>query len=259
MGLATPQQSPVKAMVVGFPRAAGIHGNLHKWLKDTINKSIDPKERPLPGRLDFYLHDSESEIRVLSLPYWMPARFASVVDTVYNKYRATAQSTGGDVTLYFANIDEDDYSLTSSIRPALTLAGVPDEDTMLKFEVAKSLYYRYAETKSYPIISMTRPEDPESPFKLLQGVNSFGMADYGKEWPYSKQSFPDNDFKTALGTAIADMANKTMTEDDKKVVVQSFADKYNKLVETTSPTDPKVVEAQKKFDLVCQLLNVPVK
>jgi hypothetical protein len=106
---------------------------------------------------------------------------------------------------------------------------------------------------------MTRPGDPESPFKLLQGVDSFGVADYGKEWPYSIQSFPDNAFKTALGTAIEDMANKTMTEDDKKVVVQSFADKYNKLVETTSPTDPKVVEAQKKFDLVCQLLNVPVK
>jgi hypothetical protein len=102
---------------------------------------------------------------------------------------------------------------------------------------------------------MTRPEDPESPFKLLQGVNSFGMADYGKEWPYSIQSFPDNNFKTALGTAIADMANKTMTEDDKKAVVQSFADEYNKLVETTSPTDPKVEEAQKKYQLVSKLLK----
>jgi hypothetical protein len=260
MGLTAPQQSPVRAMVVGFPRAAGNHGQLYKWLQNTINSSIPADKCPFGGRQDFYLHDSESEIRVLYLPYWMPARFAKVVDTVYDKYRETAQSAGGDVTLYFANIDEDDYSLTSSIRPALTLAGVPDEDTMLKFEVAKSLYYRYAETKSYPIISMTRPEDPESPFKLLQGVNSFGMADYGKkEWPYSIQSFPDNDFKTALGTAIDKMANKTMTGDDKDAVVQSFADEYKKLVETTSPTDPKVVEAQKKFDLVCQLLNVPVK
>jgi hypothetical protein len=259
MGLDKPQRSPVRALVVGFPRAAGNHGQLYQWLQNKINISIPADKCPFGGRQDFYLHDSESEIRVLSLPYWMPARFAKVVDTVYEKYRATAQSTGGDVTLYFANIDEDDYSLTSSIRPALTLDGEPDEDTMLTFEVAKSLYYRYAETKSYPIISMTRPEDPESPFKLLQGVNSFGMADYGKEWPYSKQSFPDNDFKTALGTAIKDMANKTMTEDDKNAVVQSFADKYKKLVETTSPTDPKVEEAQKKFDLVCQLLNVPVK
>lgn len=215
-GLQQPQVSPQAALVIGFPRSGG-NAQLCQWLKDELMQNIPTDYAVMSGRTDTYTHSSDHEIRVLYVPYWFPARFASVVDVVYSKYVQTSQSQEGPVKTYFANIDDDDNGLASKTRPALTLAGDPDFKNEAKIEIAKKLFARVGE-ETTPIIG----EDKDG-IKLLKSVDSFGLPQYSQTYPLSMRTMPSRLFKTELDNAVA-LAKESMTIEDKMQIIKGYAD-----------------------------------
>lgn len=254
-GLTQPQVAPAKAFVIGFPENAS--QDLVTWLKKKIAQSIPTDLQPLPGRLDFYTHQTPDEIRLLYLPYWLPARFAPVVDVIYAEYKKTAKDVNADKTkVYFANIDNNDYGLDSAVRPPLTLAGLPDKEMRFKVELARSLFVHNSdlldgEEQKVPLIS-DDAQDQSGRVHVLRGL-SMGVATYDK-FNKAEIAYPGDAFQSAIANALR-MAMRSMAEEEKTAVLNQYRRKYQELVAPNgdfrySPADPEPQEAANKLQKV---------
>ncbi len=254
-GLTQPQVAPAKAFVIGFPKDAS--KELVEWLKKKIEQSIPTDLQPLPGRLGFYTHQTPDEIRLLYLPYWLPARFAPVVDVIYGEYKKTAKDVNADKTkVYFANIDNNDYGLDSAVRPPLTLAGLPNKEMRFKVELARSLFVHNSdvldgEEQKVPLIS-DDAQDQSGRVHVLRDL-SMGVATYDK-FNKAEIAYPGDAFQSAIANALR-MAMRSMSEEEKTAVLNQYRRKYQELVDPNgdfrySPADPEPQKAANKLQKV---------
>lgn len=241
-GLTDPQRSPATAMVIGFPKAAK-GSPLRTWLESALKENISGNFPVYLERMDTYEHCSPQEIRVLYIPAWMPARFATVVDELYDRYKQSVQSDEGLIKAYFSNIDDDDNGLDSQNRPPLTLGGDPDAENAMKVEIAQHLVERISAEKTKAIL-LSRAEG----FQILQRIDENGIAQYSKPpYPDSMRAMPSDKFKKELDAAIT-RAKKSMTDDDKKKVINVYLVKLRKL-------DDDELEGTREYDKVNELYN----
>ena len=214
-GLRSPQVSPSAALCIGFPRSSA-NAQLCQWLQNELKNNIPTEYSVMAGRTDTYTHSSDHEIRVLYVPYWFPARFASVVKVIFDKYVDSSQSEEGPMKTYFANIDDVDNGLDSKTRPALTQDGDPDRKNEAQIEIAKKLFARVGE-ETTPIL-----DESKDGIKLLKSVDGLGVPQYSQTFPLSMRTMPSSLFKTELENALT-LAKDSMTPDDKTQVVTGYA------------------------------------
>ncbi len=254
-GLTNPQVSPAAAIVIGLPKNTR-HAELVDWLKEKIKSSKPTKFTILSGRLEFYEHDTPEEIRVLYIPYWMPCRFARVLEFVEKKYRETVGKGEAD-KIYFANYDDGgmDMGASSTSRPALTKAGEDDIENMAKTELAFKLNVKY-KGKEYPVCVRTA----RNGIMFAIGVDSLTGICYGKEFPESQERLPEKSYKSALDEAILMAINpasegasyEAMSGDELKKIFQKYVDDKEAL--TVGSTE--YMEATERQDWVRSWLKL---
>lgn len=249
-GLQTPQVAPVAAIVFGLPESAQGR-RLYNWLLEKLKAKVPTEYHVMKGRKDVYKHKSNHEIRVLYMPYWMPARFVNVVNEVYTTYQGSVQTAGGETTVYFANIDDNDNGLDSKNRPALTTEGDVDVQNVQRFALAEKLFVRCGEEK-LPIVARA-----EGSIVILQEVDGGGQPVYSRNrYPESMLTIPSTQFRNELKTAIL-KAKEAMTAEDKAAVAQSYADALNELrAQGVNPAAEEYTEAYAKYTMAKQVLGL---
>ena len=119
-GIAVPRM-PRRVLLLGLPQHA-----FTATLEATFRSAIPAGQGYL---VEVFRHEDPGQIRLLTVDYWLAARFASVVESLRNKYQGAAAGTGNADTRYFCNIDPDGEH---DRRPDLFLL---DHDTMrLRYE-----------------------------------------------------------------------------------------------------------------------------
>jgi hypothetical protein len=121
-GLGVPRM-PKRLLLIGLPRHAFAQV-LAQEFRNAMGAGQD-QERVL----EVFEHDDPSQIRLLTMDYWLAARFATVVKTLADKYKGTTAGAQNTDTTYFCNIDPDGEQ---GLRPSLFL---PDDAEMrLRYE-----------------------------------------------------------------------------------------------------------------------------
>ncbi len=253
-GLTSPQQSPCKAIVFGFPKGAGAPDGFVRWLKQKLEKELPPKYRPMQNRMDFFEHNTDGEIRVLYMPYWFPARFAPVIAKIYERYRETAKRPNERVKIYFANIDEKDYGLTSETRPSLTETS-RDKDNVRNVDLACKLYFKYGDQRKYAA------KADDSGIIIIKGIDADGIVEYSEEYSPEERTHPSGSFKEELENAIEN-ALEQMDRDDKASVFDQYTKELKELErrkksEGTDPDkDAEVKEAREARKIAGEKLGL---
>jgi len=109
---------PRRLLLLGLPEH-GFTATLEAIFKDEIPAGQG-------YQVDVFRQEDQGQIRLLTVDYWLAARFASVVAALRDKYKSTA---GGTDTRYFCNIDPDGEQ---DRRPDLFL--LDDETMRLRYE-----------------------------------------------------------------------------------------------------------------------------
>ena len=115
---------PKRLFVLGLPNHP-----YSQVMEEKFRDVIAPGERFI---FDFYRHDDPSQLRLLTVDYWMAARFASVVHKLHNKYDGVETNPGSGDLRYFCNIDE---SGEKGQRPSLLHASVEEMREALEAEL----------------------------------------------------------------------------------------------------------------------------
>ena len=246
-GLTCPRTSPQAALIIGFPEGSA-RTDLSRWLLENIKANI-PAGTVAVDTLGIYEHSSMYEIRMLYIPFWFPARFATVTDYVYSKYRESCQDEEkkGYVS-YFANLDDNDNGLASANRPPLRLDGDPDTENMLKFEVASGLKYS-AESRGFAVVSRNKGGQ----ITFLRSIDEMNVPEYTKGFDDSKVPFPDDEFTDSLDAAI-ELAKSTMTPEQKTAHKKQYADRLKELYDEGKSESEEYEETKAKYDLLNELL-----
>jgi hypothetical protein len=112
---------PRRLLQIGLPRHA-----FTQTLQQAFQTAMPPGDSHL---LNVFEHEDPGQIRLLTVDYWLAARFATVVKALGDKYQDTAARAHNPETIYFCNIDPDGEE---NRRPDLFL---PDDETMrLRYE-----------------------------------------------------------------------------------------------------------------------------
>jgi hypothetical protein len=112
---------PRRLLLIGLPR--------HPFSQTLRQAFVDARPAGQDALLAVFEHDDPTQIRLLTVDYWLAARFATVVKSLGDRYQQTAESAGNSETTYFCNIDTDGEK---GLRPDLFL---PDDATLrLRYE-----------------------------------------------------------------------------------------------------------------------------
>lgn len=106
---------PRRLFIVGLPNHA-----YSDVIEDKFRSVIPPGERFI---FDFYRHDDLSQLRLLTVDYWLAARFATVIHNLHRKFAGVEGNVGAEDLRYFCNIDP---SGENGSRPSLLLES-PEE------------------------------------------------------------------------------------------------------------------------------------
>lgn len=99
VGTATMSPMPRRGIVIGLPKGHQFSHTCQELIPQQISNN---------QRLTFvasYFHDNPTQIRILSLTYWMAARFADVVHKLEANYLESLQSNLAGDQKYFSNLD----------------------------------------------------------------------------------------------------------------------------------------------------------
>ncbi len=112
---------PRRLLLIGLP-----HHPFTQTLQQAFRSAMSAGQDRL---LQVFEHDDPGQIRLLTLDYWLAARFSTVVKALGDRYQTTAAGASNADTTYFCNIDPDGEQ---GLRPDLFL---PDDATMrLRYE-----------------------------------------------------------------------------------------------------------------------------
>lgn len=241
-------QSPFGALLFGFPASAKSKP-ICKWLKENFPLNIGDEVPHNQAFIDTYYHESDHEIRVMYVPFWFPARMASITKHIFDKYKEACQSEDGDRLMYFANIDDNHIELNSPNRPALTTSGDADVTFATDIDIACSFFVRNGDRKE-PIVVQT-----SSGIKFLQKLETRGnhtVALYTKDpYPESMKLLPSDLFRSEFNAALK-LAKESMTAEDKQAVIQMYTEQMLK----ENPISDDYAELQDKCDTAQKLLGL---
>jgi len=112
---------PRRLLQIGLP-----HHAFTQTLKQAFGSAMPPGDSHI---LSFFQHEDPGQIRLLTVDYWLAARFAAVVKSLGDRYQDTTTGAQNPETTYFCNIDPDGEQ---NLRPDLFL---PDDESMrLRYE-----------------------------------------------------------------------------------------------------------------------------
>ncbi|HYN78365.1 MAG TPA: tubulin-like doman-containing protein [Lamprocystis sp. (in: g-proteobacteria)] len=112
---------PRRLLLIGLPRHA-----FTQTLQQAFGSAMAAGQDRL---LQVFEHEDPGQIRLLTVDYWLAARFSTVVKALGDRYQATTAGALNPDTTYFCNIDPDGEQ---GLRPDLFL---PDDGTMrLRYE-----------------------------------------------------------------------------------------------------------------------------
>lgn len=245
-GLKTPQVSPAKALMFGFPSNIGKNAPLRDWLKKKIRASIPANSVPDRSYIDFYEHNTSDEIRALCVNFWMPARFADVVSHVYDKYEASAKDVENSQKVYFANIDDIDINLDSDYRPALTQQGDPDELMAVKVAFCKHLVL-HTEPKTDEDTPATYPVLTETETQIMVATSLFDGIPEFETFSSANKKYPSEPFRTAVNKAIQ-LALQSMLNEEKEAIYNKYHKEARKAAEIQPGDDAASQKATKKAE-----------
>ena len=107
---------PREAMVIGLPSGHTFSRTLHEMISPLISAGSNTVS-------SVYFHDDPTQIRMLTLTYWMAARFAKVVHELDSMYLSSLSKDQAGDKGYFTNLDD---SGEKGVRPPLLLP-TPDQ------------------------------------------------------------------------------------------------------------------------------------
>lgn len=119
-GVGVPQM-PKRLLLIGLPRHA-----FTQTLQQDLRAAMPAGQDRV---LEAFEHDDPGQIRLLTLDYWLAARFSTMVKALADKYRETAAGGRSTDTHYFCNIDPDGEQ---GLRPDLFLPS--DAEMRLRYE-----------------------------------------------------------------------------------------------------------------------------
>lgn len=211
--MAGSQTSPQRTLCIGFPNRAP-KDKFYNWIQDAMFKALKTEYRPSAGKVDVFFHDSDDEIRVMFIPYWMPACFANITNIVYKKYMATVQKREtGAPKLYFANID-DDEKISPATKPCISRDGDPNMHHFRKVELGKKLYVNITKPNG-EVERRAIVKETENGFSVLKNNNL--LPDY-EQYDADMQFHPDAAAEEILTHAYT-LALTSMSKEEKQCVV----------------------------------------
>ncbi|WP_295390450.1 tubulin-like doman-containing protein [uncultured Thiodictyon sp.] len=107
---------PRRLLVIGLPRHP-----FGPTLEQEFIRALPAGDNRL---LEVFDHDDPGQIRLLTIDYWLAARFATVVKALGDRYQETTQGARNPDTIYFCNIDPPGEQ---GLRPDVFL---PDDATL---------------------------------------------------------------------------------------------------------------------------------
>lgn len=248
-GLKNPQTPPLKAIYFGFPKAGNAtNKDLCNWIKKTLPKHL-PADMTAAATIDFFEHESSGEIRVLYVPFWFPARFSSVVKFIYEKYKKTEQTPSKSATIFFANLDNEDYSLNSALRPAVTDDGDRDLVTAERVDFAMELgiTVRISATGT-DMTHLVAEENAEHNIHFLKNINPDGTPTYSNWYVASMKTQPSKEFKRSLDDALK-LAKERMTDEEKDTIIHKKTLEWTTAQQIYGGTDKRTLKALAQLTL----------
>lgn len=219
--------SPAKALLFGFPKSAN-QDAFFNWLKQSLINSLPVAYRPSAAKIDVFEHSSDDEIRLMYVPYWLPARFANITNIVYKKYAATLQlKEKGAPTLYFANID-DDEKLDPFTKPCVSAEGDPNLAHLQKLELGKLLYVNISKPNGEVVHRPIVIED-EKGYAVLKSDKL--LPDY-QTYDKESKAHPGREDEKLLVKAYT-MALNSMTKEEKQEILMAKEQKVMEVFEQT--------------------------
>lgn len=252
-GMINPQRTPVGARVVGLP-PEGEDPELYKWIIKKISSSTPAECNILLGREETYAHQAVDEISILHVQYWMPCRFADVVNQVEDKYRKTLFNDSRNI-LYFANYDESGEDKSKKFnRLPLTLKAEPNVENITKTELVEKLFIRV----NGEVEKVMKRTDRGIVFAT--GVDKYEGVKYTEPCPEMNIDFPSNSYKDYLDRALQ-LAIKPSTQDDwhnsmTKEEQEEIANDYKKKVKEAKDGSTEWYDAREKLSLVLKCLEL---
>lgn len=107
---------PRTALVIGLPNRHPFGSELAGMVKTQLSAGSTERQ-------GVYFHDDSTQIRMLSVKYWMGARFANVVHRLEEMYRISLANDPQDDFKYFTNLDGSGEKGT---RPSILLPSVAE-------------------------------------------------------------------------------------------------------------------------------------
>lgn len=211
--LKKPQMAMQSVMAIGFPDDPQ-YSTLAEWMQKEFESNL-PSSLAVKA-VGVYRHTSPEVIRIMYVPHWFPARFATVVDNIYSRYMQSAREKDGVATLYFANLDDEGAQIPPVGR--FELINTSNDTILWDIELAKKLTMKNDKGEFFVVLD----EDPQSGNMAILDVSSPGS--YGAPYDRIEKKVPSPCFKGELTRAM-DVCISVMSDEQKKQIEGKYEEK----------------------------------
>ncbi len=191
-----PQVAMQGVVAIGFPEDARFD-NLAHWLEEQFRANWPTNNAVRGGGMGVYRHKSPEVIRLMYVPHWFPVRFASVVDSLYQKYSKSAREKDGVVKRYFANLDDEGAMTPPKERVELIGTGQSNETLLWDIDLARKVKVKDSSGTSYVVLQV----DEKSGNMVI--LNPSRIGEYGKRYTGAEKEYPSADFRKELTTSLS--------------------------------------------------------
>ncbi len=246
--LTEPMSPWAGVLLIGLPGDAR-YDVLVNWLREQISRLVPASLAIRPGGIFMHRHESPWQIRLTYVPYWFPARFATVVPRLHKFYTESQRSSRAKAGLYFPNLED-----------SAEVAAMPDllEDlssnrcgahgqTAYDVRLGTRIAVENAKGNMVPAVLVSdgiiRMLDPET-------------REYGRLYLEQELQHPTRDFKVELEICL-DAAIAENTPEERKMIHQQYREDLERMqLEGHSVNSPEYREAEAECDYVEKRLGL---
>lgn len=247
--LTEPQVAMQGVVAIGFPDDARFN-DLANWMAEQFRANW-PSTHPLRGSgFGVYRHASPEVIRLMYVPHWFPARFASVVGSLYEKYSKSAREKDGVVKRYFANLDDEGAKSAPKDRVELIGQERQNETVLRDIELARRIKVADASGNRYALLQV----DEGSGNMVIMDAEHVG--EYGKPYTAAERDYPSSDFKRELSGALS-IGLSAMSDEEKRAIEAEYKEKQQQArARGVSDASEEGVEIQQELNYVRRKLGI---
>lgn len=247
--LSEPQVAMQGVVAIGFPDDAR-YNDLANWMEKQFRANW-PATHPLRGGgFGVYRHASPEVIRLMYVPHWFPARFASVVGSLYEKYSKSAREKDGVVKRYFANLDDEGAEPAPKDRVELIGQERQNVTVLRDIELARRIKVADASGNRYALLQV----DEGSGNMVI--MNAEHVGEYGKLYTAAERDYPSSDFRRELTAALA-TGLSAMSDEEKRAIEAEYKEKQQQArARGVSDASEEGVEIQQELNYVRRKLGI---